>query len=574
VSVKTVGMKLNSKLLLWAVLVAGVTLVCFSPVLRGEFLYWDDDGLFVRNPYYRGLSPVHWQWMCSTFFFGHWQPLSWLSCALDYKAWGMNPHGWHVTSLLLHVVNSMLVYLLCLPFLKERTGRYAAAALAALFWAIHPLRVETAAWLATRGYLLCTTFCLLTVLFYLRAVKQKRYPLAALLCFTLATCTKGIGMMLPAVLLLIDWAPFRRITSVRTALSCVIEKTPFFGLSLLTGITAFLAKKSDGGMMPVEHYGLIERFGQAVYGVWFYLCKTVFPFNLAPLYDKRPEPGPVMVSLALTAAAAMVLFLLRRRIRPVLITSGAFLLLIFPMLGFTQSGTQLFADRFTYLAAVPVSILLAAGLVLPVPMRRLICGALAALLVLFGVQTAIWAVSWNSNLTLWWRAVSVDGSNAKACNSAGLALMDCQQYEKALECFEKSLQLNPSVLALHNRALALAMMGRFDEAFPDWEIALSVPGTPSELRAKMLWIRGWVFEQTGNLKAAENDYSSVADDCTVDPVQRVDTLQLRAALYERTGQKEKALTDLETVLKLPDPFGNQWKKAQEAIRRISKAGKE
>lgn len=573
-SVKTVGMKLNSKLLLWAVLVAGLTLACFSPVLRGEFLYWDDDGLFVRNPYFRGLGLAHWQWMCSTFFFGHWQPLSWLSYALDYKAWGMNPHGWHAANLLLHTVNSVLVYLLCLPFLKEQKGRYAAAVMATLFWAVHPLRVETVAWLATRGYLLCTTFCLLTVLFYLRAVKQKRYPLAALLCFTLATCTKGVGMMLPAVLLLIDWAPFRRITSVRTALSCTIEKFPFFGLSLLTGITAFLAKKFDGGMMPVEHYGLIQRFGQAVYGIWFYLLKTVFPFNLAPLYDKRPEHGSVMVSLVLTAATAIVLFLLRRKIRPVLVTVGALLLLIFPMLGFTQSGTQLFADRFTYLATIPVSILMAAGLILLVPMRRLIYGALAALLVLFGVQTAIWAVSWNNNLTLWWRAVSVDGSNAKAYNSAGLALMDCQQYEKALECFEHAIQLRPSILTLHNRALALAMLGRFDEAFSGWEIALSVPETPNELRAKMLWIRGWVFEQTGNLKAAESDYSSVAEDCAVDPVQRVDTLQLRAALYERIGQKEKALADLEAVLKLPDPFGSQRQKAQEAIRRISNADKE
>ena len=566
-------MKLSDKQMKWggALVVALAAVAVFVPALQGEFLHWDDDGLFVYNPYFRGLDAAHLQWMCTTFWYGHWQPLSWLSCAVDYTTWGMNPHRWHATNLLLQSINASLVYLLCLAFLKERQTQYAAAILAALFYSVHPLRVEAVVWLATRGYLLCGTFCLLTILFYLRATDQKRYPLAALLCFTLATVTKGIGMMLPIVLLLLDWGKFRRITSVRTMVFCAVEKIPFFALALLTGIMAFLAKKTGGGMMPVERYGLVDRFGQAVYGIWFYLFKTVLPLDLVPLYYKRPEAGPVMVALVLTTAVAIFLFLSRRRVRSVLVAVGAFLLLIFPMIGFTQSGSQFFADRFTYLAAVPFSVLLFAGLSRLKILRRSIYGAVSVLLIIFGAQTFAFSNTWSHNLSLWLRAVSVDKNNAEAYNSAGLALMDHQCYDKALEHFERAVQLNPGyALALHNRALALAMMGRYDEAFTDWALALALPEIPREAREKILWVRGWVFEQTGNLKAAETDYSSVADDKSANPMQRADILQLRAALYLRTGQKEKARADMEEALKLPDPFGNHRQKAQEKIDEINK----
>ncbi len=542
----------------------------FMPAFQGEFLHWDDDGLYVYNPYFRGFSTTHLQWMCTTFWYGHWQPLTWVSCALDYMIWGMNPHGWHATNVLVHAVNSVLVYRLCLAFLRKQNKRYVFAALAALFWAGHPLRVEAVVWLATRGYLLCTMFCLLAVLSYLQAAEQKRPPFLALLCFTLATVTKGIGMMLPLVFLLIDWIPLRRITSMRTAVTCVVEKIPFFALSMLTGIMAFFAKKTGGGMMPVEQYGLIDRFGQALYGIWFYLLKTILPLDLVPLYYKRPEAGSVMIALVLTAIAAISFFLLRRRVRPLLVAAGAFLVIIFPMVGFTQSGSQLFADRFTYLAAIPFSVLLAVGLGSLRVMRRVVCGAIIVVLMSFGLQTFIFSNTWRNNLALWWRACSVDKNNSEAHNSTGLSLMDYQQYEKALECFERAIQISPGyVLAWHNRALAKAMLGRYDQAFADWNVVLNLPDLPREVREKVLWIRGWVFEQTGDFKAAEGDYSTLADDVMTTPVRRADILQLRAALYVRMGQKEKALTDLETVLKLPDLFGDQHTQAQSVINKIN-----
>lgn len=551
---------------------AVLTAVVFLPILRGEFLNWDDNVLFIENPYFRGLSPTHWQWMCTTFFYGHWQPLSWLSYALDYTVWGMGPNGWHVTNWLLHICNAVLVYFLCLLFARK-TGNGAAVsacAVGALFYAIHPLRVEPVAWLATRGYLLGTAWCILTCLLYFRAVSRRRYPLGALLCFTLATLTKGTGMMLPPVLLLIDWIPLGRITSIRKAFFCAVEKIPFFLLSLLAGGMAFWSKSTSGGMAAVEVYGVTERIGQAIYSIWFYLWKTVSPLTLSPLYYKQPPVWALTLVFVLTAGAGVMFFVFRRRLRPAIVAAGASLLLIFPMLGITQSGSQLFADRFTYLAAVPFAVLMAAGLAGLTAFRRITMSVLFVLLFLLGIQSAVWSVSWQDSLTLWSSAVAVDPDNPQAQNSVGLAFKQQECYEKALEHFVAACRLNPGYIqAWHNRSVVLAIMGRYEEALSGWRITLTLPGLSQRKKTKIQWVRGWVLEQSGDLEAAEQDYSAVVAGAGDDPVLRAGALQLRARLYVRMEQKEKALEDLQDILYLPDPFGTSWRQACELIRGIN-----
>ncbi len=567
---------MNSKYL-WPLLVAGLTVLFFLPALQGEFLHWDDYLLFVENPYYRGLSWVNWQWMCTTVLAGHWQPLTWLSCALDYKAWNLNAFGWHVTNLLIHAVNAVLIYWLCLAFLRQRqsekkthpamtdgAGCYVAAALAALFWAVHPLRVEAVAWLSTRGYLLCTTFCLLTILFYLRETGQKRYPLAALLCFTLATCTKGIGMMLPFVLLLLDWLKCRTgILPVQTGWKpvlrsigpVILEKFPFFALSLVTGVTAFLAKRADGGMVSVEQYGLVERFGQSLYGFWFYLLKTVWPLNLSPLYEKHPEFWQVLAALMLSTSVLIFLFLFRRRLLPIIGTFSAFLLLIFPMLGITQSGVQITADRFTYLPALPFAVMLAFGLSRIRPARRKIMfPAAMAVGFLFAFQTLEQTLIWKDDMSLWHYAAQLDPLNFHASknladasissqrqaegvsamrraidyaaragdaeaggvayNSLGLIYFSRGEHESALEAYSRAIALNPNgqevSFALHNRALLYYFMGRPENALSDLDRALKNPGLKGSERDRGLLLRAKIRMETGDPEGADEDCKAIS----------------------------------------------------------------
>ena len=469
-------MKESKQSILGSLTVFFITAAVFVPVLWGEFLNWDDNVLFLENPFFRGFSADSWCWMCSTFFYGHWQPVSWVSYAGDYVLWDMNPHGWHVANWLLHAINGALVFLLCLQFLRKPLERssFVAAGLAALFYAVHPLRVEPAAWLATRGYLLGGAFCLLTMLFYLRDVRRDRYPLAALFFFTLAALTKGICMMLPPILLLLDWFPLGRVRSLRDAFLCGVQKIPFFLLSLLTGGMAFLAKQNAGGMAGVSHYGLDDRLVQSVFGVWFYVFKSISPQQLSPLYFKSPALFGMVVSFVLTGLVGVLLFVCRRRVKPVLVSVGASLLLIFPMIGITQSGSQLFADRFTYLAAIPFSVLMAVLLAQRFRFRRLVLLSVAAVVFFFGIQSVVWCQTWQSSLTLWECALAVDSSNPQAYNSAGLALKQKGQYQRALTYFAKAILLNPGyVEAWHNRSLVLAITGETDAALAGWERVLS-----------------------------------------------------------------------------------------------------
>jgi hypothetical protein len=210
--------------------IAAVVLVAFAPVWNCEFVNWDDDKNLLNNVLYRGFTPAHLRWMFTTFHVGHYQPLSWVTLAVDYALWGMQPRGYHVTNLVLHTANALLVYALALALLPRAAapcGRASpsaadgislsiAAAVAALFFAIHPLRVESVAWVTERRDVLSGFFLLLTVLAYLRMVDAR--PAGAwrtwfglsLGCFILSLLSKAWGMTLPVVLLVLDVYPLWR----------------------------------------------------------------------------------------------------------------------------------------------------------------------------------------------------------------------------------------------------------------------------------------------------------------------------------------------------------------------------
>lgn len=377
--------------------------------------------------------------------------------------------------------------------------------------------------------------------------------------------------MLPAVLLLLDWMPLGRITSFWKALVCGVEKIPFFLLSLLTGGMAFLAKQNAGGMAEVNYYGLSERIVQAVYGAWFYVFKGIFPQQLSPLYCQGPDLFQMILSFGLTTLVAVLFFLFRRRLRPVLVVAASAFLLIFPMLGITQSGVQLFADRFTYLAAVPFSVLIAFLLSEAVRFRRVIFSAVAVLIILFGVQSAMWCRSWQDNLTLWERALAVDPSSPHAYNNAGMAWKQNGQYQRAIDYFSKAIRLNPGfVQAWHNRSVALAIIGEYDAALKGWKVALSLPFISQYDRERMLWIRGWVLEQGGDAELALADYSEVIDDVRTSPDLRSSALLLRANLYFSMGRISQALEDVERVLLLPDPFSTRHAEAKSLVEKLNR----
>src|SRR5438445_6737113 len=286
------------------VLIALVTVTAFLPTLRNQFVSWDDDKNFLENPDYRGLARSHLRWMWTTHR-GHYIPLTWMTFGLDYLLWGMNPVGYHLTSLLLHAANAVVFFFLvrriltlALPGPAERGHAVpVAAGFAALVFAIHPLRVESVAWVTERRDVLSGLFYLVTILMYLwaceRGARGRGWYWLSVAVFVLALLSKSMVVNLSFVLLILDVYPLRRLGGAvgwwsERARRVYVEKIPFVLLAAAASAVALMAQLSHDTMVLVVQLSALGRLAVSVYGLSFYLWKMVAPVNLSPLYELPP----------------------------------------------------------------------------------------------------------------------------------------------------------------------------------------------------------------------------------------------------------------------------------------------
>lgn len=422
-----------------------LVLVCLRPVLDNDFVNWDDLYYFTGNRNFRGLSAAHLRWMFTTLYMGHYQPLSWLSHGLVYSVWGLNPLGYHLGNLVLHAANAVLVYLLTAALLRRvwhadtsTMGISASAAVGALVFALHPLRVEAVAWATERQEVLCALFSLLAVLTYLRmqevgCSRAGRWHALSVCCFGLSLLSKATGIMLPIVLLILDAYPLRRIALTRPVVrTLLIEKLPYAVLALGAATLVFLAKQ-PGSMATLAEHGVTARAVQALYGIGFYVWKTAVPRRLSPLYLlEKPfnplTPGYLLCGVAVTLLTVL-LIAVRRRYPWLLAAWACYVVIVSPVLGLVQAGPQLVADRYTYLSCLPWAVLAGAAvyrLWLACEECRLSMWAgsavgmgIAAVLAVLGVQSHEQACVWKDSLTLWSHVLRVDPSNYIAYNGRG-----------------------------------------------------------------------------------------------------------------------------------------------------------
>ena len=352
--------------MLVALAVAALTCLVFLPALDGRFLPWDDESNLVANRAWRGLGPSQLGWMLTSFHKGHWIPVTWLSFAVDYLVWGMDPRGYHLTNVLIHGANAGLVCLLVMRLLETATGvggtaRLAGAAAAALAFALHPLRVET-----ERRDVLSAFFFLLAILAYLRAVREESlwrsgWSWLALGAFALSLGSKSMAVSLPVVLLVLDAYPLGRV-SAGAWRARLLEKAPFALLSLLAAAIAMVAVRSGGSVSSLGDLGVAQRLAISGYSVVFYLWKTLLPTGLSPLYELPLDldPGSPMYRLSLTLVAAITIaaLLLRRRWPWLLAVWAAYIVMLLPVVGIAHNGPQIAADRYTYLPCLPWALLL------------------------------------------------------------------------------------------------------------------------------------------------------------------------------------------------------------------------
>src|SRR5437870_6976693 len=486
-------------------LVALFTLAAFLPALQNQFVNWDDKDNFLDNPHYRGLGWTHLRWMWTTHR-GHYIPLTWMTLGLDYLLWGMNPLGYHLTSLLLHAANAVVFFFLvsrlltlALPSPSERGHAVpVAAGFAALVFAIHPLRVESVVWATERRDVLSGLFYLVTILVYLRACegeeRGRRWYWLAVATFVLALLSKSMVVNLPVVLLILDVYPLRRLGGAvgwwsEPARRIYIEKIPFVLLAAGASAIAVMAQSSVHAAASLAQLSLPGRLVVSAYGLSFYLGKTGVPVNLSPLYELSstvdPWATPFILSYGVVVAIMAIVLALRRRVPGLPAAWVAYVVVLLPVLGFFQSGPQIAADRYTYLAGLGGAILAGAGLLscwrtsrtskTETPTTLPIAGVATCVVVGLGALTWNQAQVWHVSENLWTHALARDPQSSIAENNLGVVRADQSKLAEAIEHYQRALQMRPDYAdAYFNLGNALFQQGKLAEASDHYRQALAI----------------------------------------------------------------------------------------------------
>lgn len=464
-----------------------LTWIVFLPALGGGFLPWDDESNLVTNRAWRGLGWPQLGWMLTTFHKGHWIPVTWMSFGADYLVWDMEPKGYHLTNVLLHAANAGLTCLLALRLL-ERTGARGAARLlggaaAALFFAVHPLRVESVAWVTERRDVLSAFFFLLAVLGYLRSTVEKsvwrsRWYWLALCAFALALGSKSMATSLPVVLVILDMYPLGRwLGAWRERL---VEKIPFALLSLLAGVVAMVAVRAGGSVSSLADLGMGQRLAISAYALVFYPWRTLVPAGLSPLYALPPDLDPAalvyLLCMALVVSLTAAAVAARARMPMLLAAWAAYVVMLLPVVGIAHNGPQIAADRYTYLPCLPFALLAGAGVAM-LARRAWLIPVPAAALCLLAFLTVLQIGVWRDAESLWTRALAVSPS-AVAHSSMGALLDDKGRSDEAIAHFREALRMNPRLVhAQNNWGIALARQSKWEEALQHYEEALRLnPG--------------------------------------------------------------------------------------------------
>jgi hypothetical protein len=437
-----------------------LTLVAFLPVLDNGFIpNWDDRTNFLDNPHYRGLGPAQLHWMFTTFHAGHYIPLTWLSLGLDYLLWGMNPTGYHLTSLLLHAATALTFYFLALrlfrvalPAATSPAALRWGAATAALVFAVHPLRVESVASATERRDVLSGLFYVLALLSYVKAVTatpeapparlQPRWYALSLVCFAAALLSKSIVVTLPVTLLVLDVYPLRRLGGAqgwRTPRPW-LEKLPFFALSAAATIVAFLALLPLGNTKSLQDMPVTLRLLVSAYGLLFYLRKTLLPLDLSPLYPLYFQV--TWLQFGVLIGGAGLAWACRRRLPAFTAAAFVYVVTVAPVIGIFQNGPQAAADRYSYLACLGWAALIGGTLAYWWPRRGILAPVaavwLAALAILTWQQTSLW----KDSVSLWGQAAVVTPGMRAAHFKLGQAHAQDGRIAEAVGAYREAMRLS------------------------------------------------------------------------------------------------------------------------------------
>ena len=462
----------------------GVAIAVYLPVVHNDFVYYDDPKYVTENAVVlRGLTWPGIRWAFTTGTDANWFPLTWMTHMLDVQLYGAHAGGHHVTNLVLHVISTLLLF----GVLYRMTGAMGRSGFVAGLFALHPLHVESVAWVAERKDVLSTLFWMLTLwayVWYVRKPQLKRM-LLVLLTFALGLMSKPMLVTLPFVLLLLDAWPLNRL-SERSIRQLIVEKLPMFALAIASSIVTFIVQRKGGAVGGLEAYPLVLRMGNALMSYVGYIGKMFWPARLAAFY---PYPETLSTGAVLGAAVilAAISFLAIRsaRSRPYLIVGWLWYLgTLVPVIGLIQVGNQAMADRYTYVPLIGLFIIIVWGvydLLGQWTLRRIVLPVTGALaLASCAIIARAQVQYWKNSSALWTRALDVTDDNYVAHNNLGLALAGQGKIDEAIEHYNEALRLRPNyATARTNLGAALAKQGKSADAISNYtQVLKTKPDLP------------------------------------------------------------------------------------------------
>lgn len=546
IPIKTIPQQNGLRNLLWLGAILFLTFIVFLPSLDNAFTNWDDPRYLNDNPLIRNLSVQNIKRIFSEVYFGNYQPLHIFSYALEYHFYQLNPFGYHLTSLIMHLITTGLVF----RFIFLISENSAIALITALLFGIHPLHVESVVWAAERKDLLYAIFFIGSLNYYIRYIKsgQKiKYLLFAFLLFTLSLFSKTMAVSLAPVLILIDFYYGRKFN-----VKMVLEKIPFFSLAVLLGfISASTARET--GQVSLNVFTLLERIMFANLNLLTYLWKLILPVHLSAFYpypDKIDGHIPYYCYIApfVVIGLMLLIFLSLRKTKVILFGAGFFVASVFLVLQLFPVGGSIISERYSYISSIGFFFVVAyffQQLILHRPYMKITAYAALVFYSLFlCASTYARCDVWKDSLTLWNNVLEQFPNVGIALNNRGnIYGKEMGDLDMAMFDYNRSVQFNPGYKdAYVNRGIVYCMKGKFDLAITDFNQAIKIE--PDYFEA--IYNRGIAFIETKEFDKAITDLNKIelthADDARI--------FFSRGRAFSFSGKNDEALADFNHAISL------------------------
>ena len=577
----------KSKLIVVLILIIA-TIAIYWQIQNYEFIRFDEELYLTKNiNIQQGLSLENIRWSFATIDAGYFQPLTWLSLMLDYELFKLNAGGYHWTNLLLHIISTVLLFLV----LNKMTDSLWRSGFVASLFALHPLYVESVVWIAERKDVLSCVFWMLTMHAYLAYVRQSniwRYSLM-LLVFVLGLMAKPMLVTLPFVLLLLDYWPLNRFTfelkqegenkrrklivvpigEGNTISHLILEKIPFIVLTLIFSSITFYTAQKVSAIASVSNLSIFSRISNSLVSYVEYISKMIVPVNLAVFY---PHPGTwplwqvLLCLVVLISMTYIVIFYIKKY--PYLAVGWFWYLgTLIPVIGLVQAGSQAMADRFTYIPFIGLFVIIAWGLVdLTKKCRygKAIFSSIAVFIIAtMMVMTSIQVSYWKNSITLYSHAFEVTKNNYLVANNLGAVFIDNGDYQKALFYITRAIQIKPNYAEAHrNMAVILGSMGKKEEAIYYFQEAIKNKPDYTDAMRRL----GDIFTQEKRFEEAVRQYKRLL----IYEPNDYEVYNNLGVVFAQMGKKEEAIIQFGKALYLKNDYADGRRNLNVVLRNKAK----